>query len=226
MMALIDRIARPFRWLLDRIAAGIAATGIHPTLLIWASVFFYFWAGLLFAVGRFSAAGAWMLVAGFCDLLDERVAHHQNRGMIFAIFLDSILDRYADLILFVALLVYYARVNRFVDCVVVGFAMAGAVLVSYAESRAASLIENARVGFWERPERIVLMVIAAFANRMPVALWILAIGSNITVVHRMLHTWQLTEGKRRGQTIPETSATASAEVSKAQVLTRGAAGGR
>jgi CDP-diacylglycerol--glycerol-3-phosphate 3-phosphatidyltransferase len=193
----IERIARPFRSLANQIVAGVAATGIHPDVLTWLTLFFYLWAGLWFAAGRFAAAGGMMILAASSDLLDGPVARRQGRVSIFGGFLDSILDRYADLILFVGLLVYYARVNRFLYCLLVGAAMAGSVMVSYAQARAESLIGSCKVGFWERPERIVLMIAGALMNRMVPALWVLAIGPNITVVHRILHTWKLTEGRRR-----------------------------
>jgi phosphatidylglycerophosphate synthase len=134
-----------------------------------------------------------MILAGVCDLLDGPVARRQNRVSLFGEFLDSILDRYADLILFLGLLVYYVDLNRFRYVVLAGAAMAGAVLVSYAKTRAASLVPVVRVGFWERPERLVLMILGALTNRMPLALWILAIGPNITVIHRIIHTWKQTK---------------------------------
>lgn len=71
--------------------------------------------------------------------------------------------------------------------------MAGAVMVSYAKARAESLVPKSEVGFWDRPERLALMILSALINRMPIALWILAIGPNITVIHRILHTWKQTK---------------------------------
>ena len=149
-----------------------------------------------------------MLLAGLCDLLDGPVARRQNRVSLFGAFLDSILDRYADLILFLGLLVYYSHVNRFGYAMLAGAAMAGSVMVSYAKARAESLVPTSEVGFWERPERLVLMILGALTNRMDVVLWILAIGPNITVIHRILHTWKETKDvdpsvastKRDGQT--------------------------
>ena len=76
-----------------------------------------------------------------------------------------------------------------------GAAMAGSVMVSYAKARAESLVPAAEVGFWERPERLVLMILGALTNRMDVVLWILAIGPNITVIHRIVRTWQQTKGE-------------------------------
>lgn len=186
-------IGRYFFWPLDRLAAIIAPTGVPPNVITWSALFLNLWAGILFASGRFAAAGGMMILAGLCDLLDGPVARRQNRVSIFGGFLDSILDRYADLILFLGLLVYYTRVNRFLYAVLVGTALAGAVMVSYAKARAESLVSNAEVGFWDRPERLALMILGALLNRMPVALWILAVGSNLTVIHRIVSTWKLTK---------------------------------
>jgi phosphatidylglycerophosphate synthase len=187
-------IGRYLSWPIDRLAALLAPTGIPPNFITWSALVANLWAGILFAEGRFAAAGGMMIFAGLCDLLDGPVARRQNRVSLFGGFLDSILDRYADLILFLGLLVYYVHVNRFRYAVLAGAAMAGAVMVSYAKARAESLVPAEEVGFWERPERLVLMILGALTDRMPIALWILAIGPNITVIHRILHTWKQTKG--------------------------------
>jgi len=186
-------LGRYVSWPLDGMAALLAPTGIPPNVITWSALVLNLWAGILFAAGRFAAAGGMMILAGLCDLLDGPVARRQNRVSVFGGFLDSILDRYADLILFLGLLVYYVRVNRFLYAVLVGVAMAGAVMVSYAKARAESLVPVGEVGFWERPERLVLMILGALVNRMPIVLWFLAVGPNITVIHRIVHTWKQTK---------------------------------
>jgi len=186
-------IGRYLVWPVDRLAALLAPTGIPPNVITWLALILNLWAGILFAAGRFAAAGGMMLLAGLCDLLDGPVARRQGRVSLFGAFLDSILDRYADLILFLGLLVYYSHVNRFGYAMLAGAAMAGSVMVSYAKARAESLVPTSEVGFWERPERLALMILGALTNRMDVVLWILAIGPNITVIHRILHTWQETK---------------------------------
>jgi CDP-diacylglycerol---glycerol-3-phosphate 3-phosphatidyltransferase len=190
-------IGRYVSWPLDRIAALLAPTGIPPNVITWSALVLNLWAGILFAAGRFAAGGGMMMLAGVCDLLDGPVARSQKRVSMFGGFLDSILDRYADLILFLGLLVYYANVNRFLYAVLAGAAMAGAVMVSYAKARAESLVPETEVGFWDRPERLLLMILGALVNRMPLVLWILAIGPNITVMHRIYQTWKQTEGSPR-----------------------------
>jgi CDP-diacylglycerol--glycerol-3-phosphate 3-phosphatidyltransferase len=187
-------IGRFLAWPLDRMAALLAPTGVPPNVITWLALLLNLWAGILFAAGRFAAGGGMMILAGLCDLLDGPVARRQGRVSLFGAFLDSILDRYADLILFLGLLVYYSHVNRFGYAMLAGAAMAGSVMVSYAKARAESLVPTSEVGFWERPERLVLMILGALTNRMDVVLWILAIGPNITVIHRILHTWKETKG--------------------------------
>lgn len=193
---------RRFSWPIDRLAALLASTGIRPNFITWSALILNLWAGMFFAAGRFAAAGGFMILAGLCDLLDGRVARIQNRVSLFGAFLDSIFDRYADLILFLGLLVYYVHVDRFSYAMLTGAAMAGAVMVSYARARAASLVPDVTIGFWDRPERLVLMILAALLNRMPVALWILAIGPNITVIHRIVHTWKQTERSEPVRAVP------------------------
>src|SRR6202167_5003543 len=186
-------IGRLLVWPIERIAALVAATGIPPNVITWSALILNFWAGILFAAGRFAAAGGMMILAGLCDLLDGPVARRQGRVSMFGGFLDSIFDRYADLILFLGLLVYYANVNRFGNAMLTDAAMADSVMVSYAKARAESLVPSAEVGFWERPERLVLMILGALTNRMVFVLWILAIGPNITVINRIIRTWQQTK---------------------------------
>jgi phosphatidylglycerophosphate synthase len=199
-------IGRYIVWPVDRLAALIAPTGIPPNVITWSALIANFWAGILFAAGRFAAGGGMMILAGLCDLLDGPVARRQGRVSTFGAFLDSILDRYADLILFLGLLVYYATVNRFLYAVLAGAAMAGSVMVSYARARAESLVPTSEIGFFERPERLALMILGALFNRMPIALWILAIGPNITVIHRILHTWKQTKDAAPGEAIPASTA--------------------
>ena len=102
------------------------------------------------------------------------------------------MDRYSDLVLLIGLLVFYGRVNRFTYVTLVAVAMIGSVMVSYARARAENSIPSCKVGFLERPERVVLIIIGALSGRMEPVLWVIAVLSNLTVIHRMVHTWQET----------------------------------
>src|ERR1700690_4669211 len=147
-------IGRLLVWPIERLAVLVAATGIPPNVITWSALILNLWAGILFAAGRFAAAGGMMILAGLCDLLDGPVARLQSRVSLFGAFLDSILDRYADLILFLGLLIYYVHVNRFRYAFLAGAAMAGAGMVSYAKARAESPAPRQGGGFWGGPEAL------------------------------------------------------------------------
>jgi CDP-diacylglycerol--glycerol-3-phosphate 3-phosphatidyltransferase len=107
-----------------------------------------------------------------------------------------VLDRYSDMVLYMGLIVYYVTIGRSFYGVLAAVAMAGSVMVSYARARAESLIPTCRVGFMERPERLVLLIIGSVFDRMGPALWVIAALSTITVIHRIVFTWQETSSGR------------------------------
>jgi len=187
-MTVTRAIGEGARWLLEKIVNGLAATGVNPNFLTFFGLLINVWAAVMLANGAFFAAGLVMLFAGVFDMVDGRVARVQGRVTTFGAYFDSTIDRYSDLALFIGLLWHYASIGRGRYAVLVGIAAAGSVMVSYSRARAESLTPSGKAGFWERPERIVLMIIGALADRMAPVLWLLAIGTNITVIHRILHT--------------------------------------
>ncbi|HXA00020.1 MAG TPA: CDP-alcohol phosphatidyltransferase family protein [Candidatus Dormibacteraeota bacterium] len=187
------------KWLLDRIVGVIAATGINPNFLTFLGLVVNFGAAVMFAVGRFRTGAIIIFIAGFLDMLDGQVARKQNRVTAFGAFYDSTLDRYADMALYMGLLVYYSVSGRTPYVVLAAVATAGSVMVSYARARAESLIPLCKVGFMERPERLVLLIIGGLFNRMAAVLWVIAVISTLTVIHRIVYTWQET---RAGRTLP------------------------
>jgi len=137
------------------------------------------------------------LVASIFDMLDGRVARLRGRETSFGAYLDSTMDRYSDMVLFMGLLVLYARVDRTPHMVLCWAAAFGGFMTSYARARAESLIPRCSVGLLERPERIVLIVVGALTNRMVAVLWIIAVLSNLTAVQRVVYTLR---ELRRGRT--------------------------
>ncbi len=184
---LTQLIGRALGWACDEIVRALARTSIQPNLLTALGLLTNLWAAASVAAGNFAAGGGLMILAGGFDLVDGPVARAQGRVTRFGEFFHSTMGCYSDLVLFLGLLVYYARVNRFFYAVLVCVAMAGSVMVSYVRARAQSLIPDARMGFWERPERLVLMIVGAVSYRMAPALWLLAIGPNLDVVQRILY---------------------------------------
>jgi len=187
------------KWLLDRIVGALAATGVNPNFLTFLGLVVNFMAAASFAVGNFRTGAIVIFFAGFLDMLDGQVARRQNRVTAFGAFYDSTLDRYADMALYMGLLVYYSVSGRTPYVVLAAVATAGSVMVSYARARAESLIPLCKVGFMERPERLVLLIIGGTFNRMAQVLWVIAVVSTITVIHRIYFTWQET---RAGRILP------------------------
>jgi CDP-diacylglycerol--glycerol-3-phosphate 3-phosphatidyltransferase len=181
------------------IVRGLALSRIHPDALTFVGLVINAIAAVLLASGRFFIAGLVIISAGLFDMVDGRVARETHKVTAFGGYFDSVVDRYSDLVLLMGLLVYYASINRFFYIVLTAVVMTGSVMVSYTRARAESIIPKCRAGFMERPERIVLLIIGALFNRMAPVLWVIAVFANITVIHRMIHTWQETkrlEGRR------------------------------
>src|SRR5579863_8235603 len=172
------------------IVRGLALSKIHPNVLTFLGLVINMAAAALLAVGRFRLAGAVIIGAGLFDMVDGRVARETNRVTRFGGFFDSVLDRYSDLALLVGLLVWYGSINRFGYVVLTAIVMMSSVMVSYVRARAENTIPMCKVGFMERPERVVLLIIGALFDRMAPVLWVIAVLGNLTVIHRMVFTFQ------------------------------------
>ncbi len=190
--------------ILDKLVSWLANGGVHPNILTFIGVAISVTCGLLFGFGKFFAAGIVLIIANLFDMLDGNVARKSGNVTKFGGFLDSSLDRISDMIVFIGIIIFYASntpqrsiVTVFAGCT----AMMFSVMVSYTAARSDSLGVKANVGFLQRPERMVLLMIGAlstwswtsqfyFANRMPQVLWIIAIGSFWTFLQRMIYTWR------------------------------------
>jgi len=196
-------IGRGAKRIIDWMVRWLAYGHVNPNLLTVTGVSINVLCGLLFGFGNFFWAGIILIVANLFDMLDGSVARLSGRVTRFGGFLDSSLDRLSDMVIFIGVIVFYARDTEFhstLNVFLTGAALMGSVMVSYTSARAESLIPKCDVGFLRRPERVVLLIIGAlsthpgstnmFANRMPAVLWILAVGSLWTFMHRMYHTWR------------------------------------
>jgi CDP-diacylglycerol---glycerol-3-phosphate 3-phosphatidyltransferase len=181
-------IGRGGKFILDRIVKILSFFKINPNILTFTGVVISFWAAWNFGHGRLFRGGLIVILAWLFDMLDGEVARVSRSETRFGAFYDSVIDRYSDIILLQGLMVWYARNQRLGYVVLVGVVFMGAVMTSYARARAESLIPTCKVGFMERPERIVLLIIGALANRMEAVLWILAVLGNWTVISRIFYT--------------------------------------
>lgn len=196
-------IGRGAKRIIDEMVSWLAYGGIHPNVLTAIGVTINVGCAVLFGVGEFFWAGVVLIVANLFDMLDGSVARRTGNVTRFGGFLDSSLDRLSDMVAFLGIMVFYASntpLHSLLNVILAGLGMIGSVMVSYTTARSESLGVKANVGFLQRPERIVLLIIGALstfpnsdfflANRMPQVLWILAIGSFWTFIHRMYFTWK------------------------------------
>lgn len=207
MMTWTSAFGRACGVLLRTIVRWLALTKINPNILTFMGLLVNAWAAFFFGYATaenqqrmFLYAGLIIIGSGFFDLVDGEVARAQNRVTRFGAFFDSVVDRYSDASQFFGLLVFYARGERFFYIVLTAYVIVSAIMVSYSRARAESLIGSCRVGFMERPERLVLVIIGALFNRMAPVLWVIAVLSTITVIHRIQYTWARTNGSEVGKT--------------------------
>jgi len=174
---------------LRAIIATCVRLRIHPNVLTAVGVLINVAAATALAVGRFRLAGFIMIGANIFDFIDGKVAQQTDTASDFGAFWDSTLDRFSDIALFLGLIYLYSHLGRTDYVMVSALAMMFAIMTSYARARAESLIAKCKVGFMERPERIVLFMIGAFTNRMAGVLWVILVLSVTTVANRIHYTY-------------------------------------
>ena len=188
--SITGRIGDGGKKIIDSIVGLLSAAMIHPNYLTLIGLAINIVAAVLFARGTFFWAGLVVMFAGIFDIVDGEVARRTKRVTKFGAFFDSVIDRYSDVVLLLGLVIWYAKLNSMFYVGLTGMVLIGSLMTSYTRARAESLIPQCKVGFLERPERIVLLVIGALANRMPAVLWVMAILSNWAVSQRIWYTWQ------------------------------------
>jgi CDP-diacylglycerol--glycerol-3-phosphate 3-phosphatidyltransferase len=184
------RIGAGGKRVLDSIVNLLASLRIHPNILTLIGMVINIFAMILFAKGIFTYAALVVIFAGIFDIVDGEVARRTKRVTKFGAFFDSVIDRYSDLLLLLGLIIWYAKNHSIFYVGLTGMVLIGSVLTSYTRARAESLIPACKVGFLERPERIVLLIIGSVSNRMAAVLWVMAILSNWTVSQRIWYTWR------------------------------------
>ena len=187
------------RWILDSIVSLLAVLRVNPNILTLLGLVVNIFAAVLFAQGMFTWAGLVVLFAGIFDMVDGEVARRTGRVTKFGAFFDSVIDRYSDMMLLLGLVVWYAKLDRIFYAGLVVVSLIGSIMTSYTRARAESLIPACKVGFLERPERIVLLIIASLTNRMGPAMWVMAVLSNWTVSQRIWYTAQESRRIERAQ---------------------------
>jgi CDP-diacylglycerol--glycerol-3-phosphate 3-phosphatidyltransferase len=181
----VDRLADP-------VARALIRARLRPNQLSLCGLGTSLGATLALALDHPVLGGLTLAVAGALDILDGAVARAAGQVSAFGAFLDSVLDRYSDLLVLGGVVLLFLRRGQAVHLLGTLLALVGTVMVSYTRARAESVGVECRVGVMERGERLLTLVAGALLDWLAPAVWILAVGANATAVHRIVHTWRAT----------------------------------
>jgi CDP-diacylglycerol--glycerol-3-phosphate 3-phosphatidyltransferase len=174
--------------ILSRIAAILSFLHLTPNVLTIAGVFLNIAVALVLVTGRFFLGGWLFLIVSMSDLLDGILARQKNLVTPFGGFLDSVMDRFADSAILTSLSIHYALIQN-VPCMFLAICcLIMAMITSYTRARAESLIPKCKVGFMERPERVILLAIGLLFDRVPICLLLMSAASLITIIDRIIYT--------------------------------------
>lgn len=186
----VGRIAEP-------VARAMVGLRLQPNQLSCLGLVFSVAAAGAFAGDQRRLGAVCMALAGALDILDGSLARVTGRASPFGAFLDSVLDRYSDLLVLAGLVFLFARLGRLDAVGAVLLAILGTVMVSYTRARAESVDVECRVGLMERGERMLVLIAGALFDLLVPAVWVVALGANATAVQRIAHTWRATRGVLR-----------------------------
>lgn len=144
-------------------------------------------------VGWWKSAACIILLAGFFDMLDGATARVLEKTSQFGAFLDSVVDRYSDMAILLAFIVYYAERQNIPMVFLIALTSIGCVLIPYARAKAETLIPACNIGIMERPERILLLAAGCLFNIIEPLFVVLAVLTHVTVAQRIYFTWKQTQ---------------------------------
>ena len=176
------RLLRPLAWFFIRV-------GFRPDWLTLIGLLLNVVATAAFAMAQLRWGAAIMLLAGLCDILDGQVAREGRSETKFGALLDSTTDRYSEIFLYFGIGAYLIRANEWLVSGVLFFALAGSLMVSYVRARAEGLGEDCKVGFMQRPERLVALAVGGLIGHegLVFVLVVLAVTTNYTVIERLAY---------------------------------------
>lgn len=149
-------------------------------------------AAVFACLGQFYVTGIFLLLSGICDSIDGTIARRSGRVSKFGALLDSTLDRYSEMLIFFGLAYYFIREQAYLTSFAVAVGLGGSLMVSYVRARAEGLGFECKVGLMQRVERILLLSFGALTSQfiLIVVIWIIAVLSNVTAIHRIIHIRQ------------------------------------
>jgi len=183
-----------FKGVIDSAAQSVNRLGLHPNTLSLIGFFGNLVASVLLAFGNFFTGGLLALVMGLIDVLDGALARLRGEATKFGAFLDSVIDRYSELSLFLGLSYFFATQENWLAILACYIAAAGSVLVSYMRARALSLGLDVQIGLLSRLERYIILIPALLLGYPLIGTWIIAVLANLTAFQRIYFVWRNMDG--------------------------------
>ena len=167
----------------------LARAGVGPNALTLTGLLLNLFVAVVLASGYPMVGGVLVLLANAFDMLDGTLARITGQTTRFGAFLDSTLDRYAEALIYLGVMVWLFSRGESGPLLAAYLAVVGSLMVSYTRARAEGLGLHGEVGWLQRPERIVLLALALIFHQhlLSPVLWLLAVLTNFTVVQRMIH---------------------------------------
>jgi peptidoglycan lytic transglycosylase len=188
----ISRYRERVRAWSEPIGRGLMRLHLRPNHLTLIGLGISLVAAAAFVTGHVRTGGVLLLMAGLCDFFDGALARASGMVTPFGAFLDSVIDRYSDIVIVLAIVVLFVRTPHPRGALVAMAGLVGTVMVSYTKARAASIGVECTIGFMERPERMICLIVGALGDLLEPAMWVLAIFANLTALQRIAFTWRAT----------------------------------
>lgn len=204
-MSSIEQKARDVsRPTLERIGHTLARWNVSPDWVTYLGLVLTLGVAALAALGHIQWAGVAYIAAAVCDAMDGTLARVSGKGSRFGAFLDSTIDRLEESVVFLGLIVYYARGGGQIEIPLILVVTVASFMVSYTRARAEAVGVECRVGFMTRPLRVTILIAGMILNQVLITLAILAATSLFTAFQRMVHVWKATGGEDGGWAAPKT----------------------
>jgi CDP-diacylglycerol--glycerol-3-phosphate 3-phosphatidyltransferase len=180
-----DLMRLKFKGILDPIGQFLNNLGLKPNFITILGLIGQIFAAILLGFGELMWGGIVLLIFAPIDALDGTMARLRNEPTRFGGFVDSVTDRYSELIVFAGLLFYFATIQNTLAIMLVFFAAAGSIMVSYTRSKAEALNYDAKIGILTRLERYIIIIPCLIFQIPIIAMGLLAVFANFTALQRV-----------------------------------------
>lgn len=178
-------LRKVFKGIIDPIAKFFLSIGLKPNMITYLGLLLASAAAALIVKGNLTWAGIVLLIGAPLDVIDGAMARQLGQPSNYGAFIDSVTDRYSELVLFLGFLIHFVILNDLLNCVLVFVAAGGSIMVSYVKARAESLGYQAKTGILTRVERLIVLIASLIFNIPVIGLWIVAVLANFTALQRL-----------------------------------------